>query len=405
MWRAVGFRCPEIHHKGLNVGATAAELATTDASVHEFVMKIAARCNLNCTYCYEYSHGDETWRLAAKFMSPEVYTLATARIIEHATTHRLTDVFLGLHGGEPLLIGANRLEAMLSSLVEQFSKTDVRAHFSIQTNATLISEDIAKILSTYDVQVGISLDGDRPTNDKFRVDHRGKGSFDRVMRGIEILREHAPQQLNGILSVIDVDSDPLETFDTIAATGVENCDFLLPHYNWDRPFPGVDQTKAIYGEWLSAIWGSWLGGRHSHMRIRFLDNIVARLIGHPGIYEQMTENAAQLIVINTNGFIEGVDTLKSTASGAQITDIHLSDNSIDEVLAHPVMTMRSDWNRSLPTGCQECQIKNICTGGYLPHRYSTAREFDNPSIFCRDLKHIVHRIDTDLKETLQRKSA
>ena len=37
--------------------------------INEFIIKIASRCNLNCTYCYEYNQGDDSWKRASKFMS------------------------------------------------------------------------------------------------------------------------------------------------------------------------------------------------------------------------------------------------------------------------------------------------------------------------------------------------
>jgi serine-type anaerobic sulfatase-maturating enzyme len=37
---------------------------------------------------------------------------------------------------------------------------------------------------------GLSIDGPRELHDTYRVDKGGKGSFDRVMRGLAALRRH-----------------------------------------------------------------------------------------------------------------------------------------------------------------------------------------------------------------------
>ena len=37
-------------------------------------------------------------------------------------------------------------------------------------------------------------------------------------------------------------------------------------------------------------------------------------------------------------------------------------------------------------------MKEICAGGYLPHRFSRANRFDNPSVYCDDLKTLIGAI-------------
>ena len=178
--------------------------------------------------------------------------------------------------------------------------------------------------------------------------------------------------------MIDLENDPVQTFDELVSLGFQNIDFLLPHFNWDRPPPRSLGNATAYGEWYEAIWKAWVRGRHSHVRIRFLDNIVARLVGHPGIYEQMSDAPIQLLTITPDGDFEGVDTLKSTGSGIQKTGLNILRHEIDAVQSHPLYVFRQHWKQSISPLCEACQIRSVCTGGYLPHRYSTERGFDNP---------------------------
>lgn len=379
-----------------DAGSSLRESATP---VREFILKVAARCNLNCSYCYEYQHGDESWRLASKFMRPEVYEVAANRIAEHTRAHNLKEVAVALHGGEPLLLGPKRLAKIVETLRDRIGPTGADLAITMQTNCVLMSKEIAEVIRKYDIYVGVSLDGDKDGNDLNRVDHLGRGSYDRVRQGINILKEYAPGEPNGILAVIDIRNDPLKTFDAIASLQVRNIDFLLPHHNWDR-LPPNDKlgSVTVYGEWLGVIWDAWIGGRHKELRIRFLDNIVARLVGHPGLYESMTETPVSLITINTDGDIEGVDTLKSTGSGVQKTGLNILRCDVDEVLTHELYLARQDWQRALPTACQGCAINRVCTGGYFPHRFRAATGFNNPSVYCEDIKHIVSRVEATIRE-------
>lgn len=372
----------------------------TPAPVREYVLKVASRCNLDCDYCYEYHHGDETWRLSRKLISPEIYEEVARKIATHSKTHGLNFVSVALHGGEPLLLGDKRLARIASTLRRTIEVTGTHLTLNMQTNGLLITDAIAEVIRDQEINVGISLDGGRSANDRHRLDHSGKSSYERVLAGIETLRRIAPERASGILSVIDIQNDPIETFDSLAALGLSSIDFLLPHYNWNRPPPGHDGVEAPYGEWLGAIWNAWINGRHSDVRIRFLDNIVARLVGHPGLYEQMSDAPVQLITINPNGDFEGVDTLKSTGSGVQKTGLNITRHDIDEVLLHPLYAFRQDWQKALPTACVNCSIKSICTGGYIPHRFKSETGFNNPSVYCRDIQHIVGMVETTVRESV-----
>ena len=369
--------------------------------VREFILKVAARCNLDCAYCYEYRLGDESWRSASKFMNPIVYETTARKIAEHVVKYDLKEISVAFHGGEPLLLGPARLDRLAASLREIIAPTGADLVLTMQTNATLITKQIAQVIQAHDIYVGVSLDGDKVANDRHRLDHCGMSSFDRVIAGINTLRVMAPGQLAGILAVVNIENDPIETFDALASLGVVNIDLLLPHFNWDRPPPrSLAQSSPAYGQWFGTIWDAWLGGRHSQMKIRFLDNIVARLVGHPGLYEQMSESPVALITINSDGAIEGVDTLKSTGTGVQKTGLNVLDHSIDDVLSHQLYLSRQDWKAALPDACGECDIKRICAGGYLPHRYRTGTGFNNTSVYCDDLYHLVTKIDKDIRSRI-----
>ena len=89
--------------------------------------------------------------------------------------------------------------------------------FGVQTNAILLDRDMATALKTVGVKVGVSLDGGQRTNDRRRLDHRGRGSYEAARNGVRTLLEVAPEQFAGILAVIDVEADPIETFDSLAS--------------------------------------------------------------------------------------------------------------------------------------------------------------------------------------------
>src|SRR5579859_2613351 len=127
------------------------------APFRQFILKVHSRCNLSCSYCYVYEMADQAWRHMPKRMSWAITGKAIDRIAEHAEEHGLVSVNVILHGGEPLLAGAE----WLSDLVERLrARVSAQVNVSLQTNGTLLDRPMLKTLKSLRVRVGVSLDGD-----------------------------------------------------------------------------------------------------------------------------------------------------------------------------------------------------------------------------------------------------
>ena len=62
--------------------------------------------------------------------------------------------------------------------------------YTIQTNGTLIDDEMAAFFKEHDYLVGISIDGPPGMHDAYRVDKGGAPTFDRVRRGLDRLQAH-----------------------------------------------------------------------------------------------------------------------------------------------------------------------------------------------------------------------
>ncbi len=130
-------------------------------------------CPANCSYCW-----------SSEEKSPIMSIETIKEVVEWLKTFRGDSVTFTFHGGEPLLAGAEFYREALPLLVDGLSPR--RIAFAIQTNLWRMTPEIAEIFAEYGVPIGSSLDGPKELNDL----QRGKGYYDKTMRGYEIAREH-----------------------------------------------------------------------------------------------------------------------------------------------------------------------------------------------------------------------
>ncbi|MFJ9405846.1 FxsB family cyclophane-forming radical SAM/SPASM peptide maturase [Streptomyces sp. NPDC101393] len=382
---------------------------TTAVPFRQFVLKIHSRCNLACTYCYIYAGPDRSWRDRPRLVPAATVRRTAERIAEHVRTHRLREIRVDLHGGEPLLTGPGPLLDQAAAIRAALPAT-CNAEFGVQTNGTLLTPQILDTLGAAGFRLGVSLDGGTPGLNHRRTDHAGRPSWPAVTRGIRLLTAR-PDVFAGILCTIDVTADPAEVYRSLRALGPPMLDFLLPHANWSSPPPapagrGPHPTppgaasRTPYGDWLCTVFDLWWDGGPGP-RVRVFTEILGLLLGRPSSSEAVGLSPVVALVVDTDGAIEQVDSLKSTYEGAAATGLDVFRNSFDEALAHPGVAARQQGQDGLGAQCRSCALMAVCGGGNYAHRYRAgATGFGNPSVYCADLERLIRHIAARLDATV-----
>ncbi|MEU6019157.1 FxsB family cyclophane-forming radical SAM/SPASM peptide maturase [Streptomyces sp. NPDC047515] len=361
-----------------------------------FILKVANRCNIDCDYCYVFNSGDQAWRRLPARMSVDVARATARRIGEHVTAHNLRTVHVVLHGGEPLLAGPRHMADLLSAVREGVPAATA-IHFELQTNGTLLTEPWLDLFDQYEVVVGVSLDGPPDANDRHRLTHALRSSTGSAVRGIELLRSR-PHLFAGLLAVVDLANDPVEVHDYLAAFGPPTIDFCLPHGTHDEPPRRNDPAVPEYGQWMSRVYDAWLARPEYQHSVRMLEDIVALSSGVRGSVETLGLAPPSSIVIESDGTVEGVDTLRSVEEGASWLGRDVFSQSFDDVLRHPKLLHRRYGRAALAEKCQSCPLVEVCGGGYLPHRFSTSQGYRNPSVYCADLEYLIRHVQDSLQQ-------
>jgi uncharacterized protein len=197
------------------------------------VVKVASRCNLNCTYCYVYNQGDKTYLTQPKVMSAEVVKSLIYRIKEHCLEHDIKNFTFIIHGGEPLLAPQSFYENLVSTSKQILEDTDIKLRFSMQTNGVLVTKEWCDLFNRLNISIGISIDGPELYNDMYRIYHSGKGSYHDIVNGIKLANEYSKVPV-GLLSVINIDIEPEMLYDMYISLDVSSVDILLPDGNYEN---------------------------------------------------------------------------------------------------------------------------------------------------------------------------
>lgn len=363
--------------------------------VTQYVLKVHSRCDLACDHCYVYRHADQGWRGRPPVISPAAADHAALRIAEHAAAHRLPQVQIVLHGGEPLLVGKERMRGLLATLDSRISPVaalDLRIH----TNGVRLDPGWCALFSEYGVRVGISLDGDRAANDRHRLFANGRSSYARVQAALRLLRSPQYRRLYaGILCTIDVRNDPVAVYEALVAEEPPALDLLLPHATWDSPPLRPAGQQAPYADWLTRIYRRWLSDGRP-VPIRLFDSLISAAGGGPSWSEAVGPDPVDLLVVETDGSWEQPDSLKTAYDGAAATGADVFTHPVDQVIRQPGFAVRTGGVAALPAGCRACPVVRICGGGLYAHRYRAGTGFDNPSVYCADLQALIGEVTADL---------
>lgn len=355
------------------------------------LVKVAARCNINCSYCYWF-RDDDVYRLP-KTMSTKVARQLLQRIKEQINSHQLERFSVLLHGGEPLLWGKERFLFFVQECRKIQLEQKIDFSISTTTNGMLIDQEWCEIFKTYEVSVTISLDGPEELHDRNRVTFKNEGTYSEVVKAIELMREN--NLPFGILAVADVNEDPDVVAEHFVSTlGIKHFDILIPDATHDDKPPSIKTFYSrLFDLWLDKYGKSGIG-------MRLPKGIATGLLGGDAKLESIGYGPIQTCAVMPDGSLEPLDVLRISGNGTTKTALNIFDNDLQSVTKNNVWLAAFNASLDLPEKCNQCQYQSACGGGYLPHRFSKDRGYDNPSVYCDDLigifDHAQKRIEAEI---------
>src|SRR5690554_268030 len=155
----------------------------------QLVFEVTDACNLNCKYCglnSLYKNNSERKGKKLPFYKAKLIIdyLFSLRERPRNTDYPLN---LGFYGGEPLL--NMKLIKQIVSYLGNINFT--KATYGMTTNGMLLNKHLDYLVQDK-FQLLISLDGDK-FHHSYRVDHKEKNSFERVVKNIQLIKKEFPE--------------------------------------------------------------------------------------------------------------------------------------------------------------------------------------------------------------------
>jgi uncharacterized protein len=365
-----------------------------------YLLKVTEFCNLNCPYCYMFNLRDFAFKVKPKVMPLNTVEAFAAKAVALAEQQGVPKLTISLHGGEPLLAGRAWFKSALE-ILRRAGGSSVNFAFTTQTNGTLLDELWLDFMAAERITFGISLDGPADVHNRARVNFAGRGSYQDAVRGVKLAMRF-PKIFGGVLCVIDPATDGLEVYHHFRELGVEAIDFLWPlDHNWDAPPPSLIHDEATpYADYLIPIFDDWWREGNRGIRLRYFLQLIKNIFGARGGLDSLGGNPVSIVSIDSDGSIEPVDSLKACGDGFTAMGLSILRDPIEAVYDQELFQAVIAGQEGLCDTCKSCALHDVCGGGYLPHRFSRAGGFANPTVYCRDIwkltAHIIDAVsDTD----------
>lgn len=357
------------------IGAHAMELPLPRRSDSLTVIaKLAgAACNINCYYCYEKRkpYPDQQW------LSPETL----AGFLRACGGRPLRVV---LHGGEPLLIGPRRMRGLLEVLRDYPGPLET----AMQTNGMLLNDAWLDLFDEFfpNLDIGVSVDGPRSAN-AHRVDYRDQPTFDKVVRGIELLHRRGRTtalcltvtnlvlgraaetmaMIDGFPHVRAVRLSPCLDYDvTTLKFPKANADSLTLLNGSGRGQAGWATTPTEYARFVAECFDLWQTGYHNRFLLEPLFSLLLHFVGaEVALTDWSLVKEPFIVALYPDGTIGSSEEISTPDARLGSVD---TVGHLDDVLGfqrnEPLLTGM----RELMAACSSCSHVAVCSGGSLADR-------------------------------------
>jgi uncharacterized protein len=337
-------------------------------------------CNINCRYCYLPDRNDQT------VMAQSTVAALFEKVFSSGWVGEgLTVIW---HAGEPLVLPISFYEAAFAT-IEALRPRNLQLQHSIQTNGMLITPAWCEFFKTRDINVGVSIDGPQRMHDAQRITRSGRGTFEKTLAGIRMLRQHqVPFHVISVLSETAMEA-PHEMLDFYISEGIVDICFNVEESEGSHVsglFAAAD-AQGRFKRFLETFWKLSRQGKQIRF-IREVDGMLPRVFrpNEVSMRNSQVEPFGMMNVDchgNVSSFSPELLGLKNGDYGDFIVgNIHTA--SLESMRRSRAMkAMAHDIALGVEACRRDCEYFSVCGGGAPVNKLAEAGSFTGTrTSFC-----------------------
>lgn len=342
-------------------------------------------CNIDCKYCYL------PGRNSKAVVEPETLRNLFSQVFASGWVREALSVVW--HAGEPMVLPIAFYRDTFA-MIERLRPPELAIVHSFQTNGTLIDEPWCAFFAEAAVNVGVSIDGPKRFHDRNRLTRSGRGTFDKTIAGIRLLRRHAvPFHVISVLSAASM-AAPREMFDFFVAEAIEHVCFNVEESEGDHVSQSFGETgvETAYYRFLDEFWRLSAADPGKITFIREIEHALQQVIRPKEA--QFRNQLVEPFAVTSMDWAGNISTFSPELLGlknAAYNDFLLGNVNRDnlvELPGRPVFArMLADIGAGVAMCRDSCEYFSVCGGGEPVNKLAENGTFaSTETTYCRVTK-------------------
>ena len=370
---------------------------------HLMAKPASYKCNLKCDYCFylekETYYGDSKSKMDEQALEQYVASYIAAQPDDI--------VHFAWQGGEPMMAGLAFFRRAVELQCQYANGKTITNSF--QTNGVGIDDEWARFFAEHRFLIGISIDGDAPLHDAYRISVNGKPTFERVKSAIGFLKKYRVE-FNTMTVVNDKNwQHGKATYQLLKSLGSQHMQFIPIVEAETEPsqLHSLQGTPAIqpfsvpregYGQFMVEVFDEWRKQDVGQIHIQLLESVLATWLGYsPGLCI-FSENCGNALVAEANGDIYSCDHfVYPEYKLGNLDELELAV-MVDSPQQRDFGLAKSE---TLPSTCLSCEFRPLCHGGCPKQRIVDAGEVYRHNYLCPSYKKLFTHTADFMKNTAQ----
>ncbi len=237
----------------------------------------------------------------------------TDQMLEHLTRSYIEaqpegtfEIVFSWQGGEPTLLGIPFYEKAFA-LQRRYARAGMKIHNALQTNATVVTAEMARFFKEHEVLVGVSIDGPEHIHNHYRRYPDGSGSFSAMMKGYEQLKA-AGVEVNTLTVIQDHNGDhPEEVYDFLCSIDSDYMQFIPVVEHDGQRILERSVAPLQFGSFLCSIFDRWVSRDIGRRFIQQVDMLLGIHMGQGSSLCVHAPQCGRALALEHNGKLYSCD--------------------------------------------------------------------------------------------------